>query len=70
MTPRAYRSGNFRSSSIYELADGVFPQLKRFSHLSPVPGFRRWLMQRLAEGTSDNRVVARTRTLNAMAGAA
>ncbi len=31
-----------------------FPQLERFSTLSPVPGFRRWLMQRLADGSDPD----------------
>jgi malonyl-CoA decarboxylase len=35
---------------VVEELQAEFPQLKRFSTLSPVPGFRRWLMQRLSEG--------------------
>jgi malonyl-CoA decarboxylase len=36
---------------VVEELQAEFPQLKRFSTLSPVPGFRRWLMQRFAEGS-------------------
>jgi malonyl-CoA decarboxylase len=35
---------------VVEELQAEFPQLQRFSTLSPVPGFRRWLLQRLAEG--------------------
>ena len=31
-----------------------FPQLKQFSTLSPVPGLRRWLGQRLANGSDPD----------------
>ncbi|MEH2473699.1 malonyl-CoA decarboxylase [Nitrobacteraceae bacterium AZCC 2161] len=41
---RGISFGNFLIKQVVE-----FPQLKRFSTLSPVPGFRRWLMKRLAE---------------------
>jgi malonyl-CoA decarboxylase len=34
---------------VVEELQAEFPRLKRFSTLSPVPGFRRWLMQRLAD---------------------
>jgi malonyl-CoA decarboxylase len=38
--------GNFLIKQVVEELQAEFPQLKRFSTLSPVPGFRRWLMQR------------------------
>jgi malonyl-CoA decarboxylase len=33
---------------VVEELQAEFPQLKRFSTLSPVPGFRRWLTQQYA----------------------
>jgi malonyl-CoA decarboxylase len=47
---RGVSFGNFLIKQVVEELQAEFPQLKRFSTLSPVPGFRRWLMQRLAEG--------------------
>jgi malonyl-CoA decarboxylase len=46
--------GNFLIKQVVEELKAEFPQLKRFSTLSPVPGFRRWLMQRLAEGSDPD----------------
>src|SRR3981189_2278057 len=46
---RGISFGNFLIKQVVEELQAEFPQLKRFSTLSPVPGFRRWLMQRLAE---------------------
>jgi malonyl-CoA decarboxylase len=42
--------GNFLIKRVGKRLQAEFPQLKRFSTLSPVPGFRRWLMQ-FAEGS-------------------
>jgi len=39
---------------VVEELHAEFPQLERFSTLSPVPGFRRWLMRRLAEGSDPD----------------
>ncbi|MDQ1452163.1 MAG: malonyl-CoA decarboxylase, partial [Acidobacteriaceae bacterium] len=53
---RGISFSNFLIKQVVEELHAEFPQLKRFSTLSPVPGFRRWLRQRLAEGsdfTSD-----------------
>jgi malonyl-CoA decarboxylase len=47
---RGVSFGNFLIKQVVEELQAEFPQLKRFSTLSPVPGFRRWLMQRFAEG--------------------
>ena len=44
---RGVSFGNFLIKQVVEELQAEFPQLKRFSTLSPVPGFRRWLMQRL-----------------------
>jgi malonyl-CoA decarboxylase len=48
---RGISFGNFLIKQVVEELQAEFPQLKRFSTLSPVPGFRRWLMQRFAEGS-------------------
>ena len=47
---RGISFGNFLIKQVVEELQAEFPQLKRFSTLSPVPGFRHWLKQRLAEG--------------------
>src|SRR5712671_4195612 len=47
---RGISFGNFLIKQVVEELQAEFPQLKRFSTLSPVPGFRRWLGQRLANG--------------------
>src|SRR5712675_2617997 len=47
---RGVAFGNFLIKQVVEELKAEFPQLKRFSTLSPVPGFRRWLGQRLANG--------------------
>ena len=46
---RGVSFGNFLIKQVVEDLHAEFPQLKRFSTLSPVPGFRRWLTQQLAE---------------------
>jgi malonyl-CoA decarboxylase len=51
---RSISFGNFLIKQVVEELQAEFPQLKRFSTLSPVPGFRRWLMQRLAEGSDPD----------------
>ncbi|HWX58222.1 malonyl-CoA decarboxylase domain-containing protein, partial [Bradyrhizobium sp.] len=45
---RGVSFGNFLIKQVVEELRAEFPQLKRFSTLSPVPGFRRWLTQQLA----------------------
>src|SRR4030081_3594259 len=47
---RGISFGNFLIKQVVEELHAEFPQLERFSTLSPVPGFRRWLMQRLVGG--------------------
>jgi len=51
---RGISFGNFLIKQVVEELQAEFPQLKRLSTLSPVPGFRRWLMQRLAEGSDPD----------------
>src|SRR5882757_5605028 len=46
---RGVSFGNFLIKQVVEELQAEFPQLKRFSTLSPVPGFRRWLTQQPAE---------------------
>ncbi len=45
---RGISFGNFLIKQVVEELLAEFPQLKRFSTLSPIPGFRRWLTQRPA----------------------
>jgi malonyl-CoA decarboxylase len=42
--------GNFLIKRVVELLSAEFGKLKSFATLSPIPGFRRWLEQRIAEG--------------------
>jgi malonyl-CoA decarboxylase len=51
---RGISFGNFLIKQVVEELNAEFPQLKRFSTLSPIPGFRRWLEQRLAEASDPN----------------
>src|SRR6267154_1793207 len=46
---RGISFGNFLIKQVVEELQAEFPQLNRFSTLSPVPGFRRWFTQRLAD---------------------
>ncbi len=45
---RGISFGNFLIKQVVEELKAELPQLSRFSTLSPVPGFRRWLTTRLA----------------------
>jgi malonyl-CoA decarboxylase len=51
---RGISFGNFLIKQVVEELHAEFPQLERFSTLSPMPGFRRWLTQRLAEGSDPD----------------
>ena len=42
--------GNFLIKRVVSLLSTEFPNLKAFATLSPIPGFRRWLEERIAEG--------------------
>jgi malonyl-CoA decarboxylase len=53
---RGVSFGNFLIKQVVEELKAEFPQLNRFSTLSPVPGFRRWLGQRLANGSDPDAV--------------
>jgi Malonyl-CoA decarboxylase C-terminal domain/Malonate decarboxylase, alpha subunit, transporter len=45
---RGVSFGNFLIKQVVEELQAEFPQLKQFSTLSPVPGFRRWLTPQYA----------------------
>jgi malonyl-CoA decarboxylase len=51
---RGVSFGNFLIKQVVEELQAEFPQLKRFSTLSPAPGFRRWLTQRLTAGSDPD----------------
>ena len=51
---RGVAFGNLLIKQVVEELKAEFPQLKRFSTLSPVPGFRRWLAPRLANGSDPD----------------
>jgi malonyl-CoA decarboxylase len=51
---RGVSFGNFLIKQVVEELQAELPQLKRFSTLSPVPGFRRWLTQPLAEESNPD----------------
>lgn len=42
--------GNFLIKRVVDSLSHEFPNLKTFATLSPIPGFRRWLDEKLAEG--------------------
>jgi malonyl-CoA decarboxylase len=51
---RGISFGNFLIKQVVEELRAEFPQLKRFSTLSPIPGFRRWLGRRLANASDPD----------------
>jgi malonyl-CoA decarboxylase len=51
---RGVSFGNFLIKQVVEELRAEFPQLERFSTLSPAPGFRRWLTQQLAEESNPD----------------
>jgi malonyl-CoA decarboxylase len=54
---RGVSFGNFLIKQVVEELQAEFPDLRRFSTLSPVPGFRRWLTQRRADGNDPDAVL-------------
>lgn len=58
--------GNFLIKRVVGELSEEFPNLKTFSTLSPVPGFRRWLDARFAEGDSKLLLPAERRTVIAV----
>jgi malonyl-CoA decarboxylase len=51
---RGVSFGNFLIKQVVQELQAEFRQLQRFSTLSPVPGFRRWLTQQLAEESNPD----------------
>src|SRR4030088_663793 len=51
---RGVSFGNFLIKQVVEELQTDFPQIKRSSTLSPVPGFRRWLPRQLAEQSNPD----------------
>jgi len=51
---RGVAFGNFLIKQVVEELQAEFPRLKRFSTLSPAPEFRRWLNNRLADGSDPD----------------
>jgi malonyl-CoA decarboxylase len=51
---RGVAFGNFLIKQVVEELKAEFPQLKRFSTLSPAPGFRQWLDKRLVSGSDPD----------------
>src|SRR5580693_1561331 len=50
---RGVSFGNFLIKQVVEELQAEFPRLRRFSTLSPIPGFRRWLERDAAEVAPD-----------------
>lgn len=50
---RGISFGNFLIKRVVDQLAAEFPQLRHFSTLSPIPGFRAWLDRRLAEAPED-----------------
>ena len=60
--------GNFLIKQVVEELRQEIPSLKRFATLSPIPGFRRWLETRIAQGTQGLIKAAERPALVAAAG--
>ena len=60
--------GNFLIKRVVQQLSGEFPNLKTFSTLSPIPGFRRWLDETLAEGAPKLFSAEERKALNAATG--
>lgn len=59
--------GNFLIKKVVETLSAEFPRLKTFATLSPMPGFRKWLDERLAEGERGLLLPAEHKALTALA---
>jgi malonyl-CoA decarboxylase len=57
---RGVSFGNFLIKQVVEELQSEFPRLTRFSTLSPVPGFRRWLAQQGADPSHPDTTVPAT----------
>lgn len=59
--------GNFLIKKVVETLSKEFPRLKTFATLSPIPGFRKWLDERFAEGEPGLLLPAEHKALTALA---
>lgn len=59
--------GNFLIKRVVETLCAEFPRLKTFATLSPIPGFRKWLDERLAKGEPGLLLPAEHKALTAFA---
>jgi malonyl-CoA decarboxylase len=59
--------GNFLIKRVVETLSVEFPKLKSFATLSPIPGFRKWLDEKLAEGEPGLLLPSEHKTLTALA---
>ncbi|HEX4181084.1 MAG TPA: malonyl-CoA decarboxylase [Caulobacteraceae bacterium] len=59
---RGVSFGNFLIKQVVQELRAEFPNLTRFSTLSPVPGFRRWLEKRLAADPAEAALLAPLKT--------
>jgi malonyl-CoA decarboxylase len=50
---RGVSFGNFLIKQVVEELQTELPRLRRFSTLSPIPGFRRWLMEQPRDGDAE-----------------
>jgi malonyl-CoA decarboxylase len=60
--------GNFLIKNVVQHLSGEFPNLKTYATLSPIPGFRRWLDEILAEGEPKLFSAEERKALNAASG--
>lgn len=60
--------GNFLIKRVVSSLSIEFENLKNFATLSPIPGFRKWLDNRLADGDKDLLTPAERKALNAVHG--
>ncbi len=60
--------GNFLIKRVVEELSAEFPNLKTFSTLSPIPGFRKWLDATVADGEPNLFTAEERRALNAACG--
>ncbi|MAO56109.1 MAG: malonyl-CoA decarboxylase [Rhodospirillaceae bacterium] len=60
--------GNFLIKNVVQHLSGEFPNLKTYATLSPIPGFRRWLDEIMAEGEPKLFSAEERKALNAASG--
>ncbi len=60
--------GNFLIKRVVDQLSHEFPNLKSFATLSPIPGFRRWLMATITKGDAGLLLPSEHKAINALAG--